>query len=89
LFCKEVAVIGCLWLKGWDFSFGYAVFTNYFRGDTIPGFLFNWINGNRKSISNTDIQGQLQGTMGSSLSNTGIGILLFYTSLVMDPKKIR
>ncbi|WP_087974640.1 GerAB/ArcD/ProY family transporter [Oceanobacillus rekensis] len=35
----------------------------------------------------TDLQGHLQGTMDSSLSYTGVGILLFYISLVKDPKK--
>lgn len=35
----------------------------------------------------TDLQGHLQATMDSTFSYTGIGILLFYISLVRDPKK--
>ncbi|MUK88018.1 endospore germination permease [Ornithinibacillus sp. L9] len=38
-------------------------------------------------VLKTDLQGHLQGTMKSTLSYTGIGILFFYISLVKNPKK--
>ena len=42
---------------------------------------------NMLPVFKTDLQGYLQGTMDSTLSYTGIGILLFYISLVREPKK--
>ncbi|MGJ9458422.1 GerAB/ArcD/ProY family transporter [Oceanobacillus sp. CF4.6] len=38
-------------------------------------------------VFKTDMQGYLQGTMESTLSYTGVGILFFYISLVREPKK--